>query len=64
MKKTIETVYEPCDLKKGKCKSCKEWSKEIVIGDGRCIDCIETEKFINETISGIGTQRSPFDIGS
>lgn len=59
-----ETPYYPCELKKGRCKSCKEISKEIVIGDGRCIKCIEEEKSFNETMKKIGTQRSPFSIGS
>jgi hypothetical protein len=59
-----ETTYEPFELKRGKCKSCKEISNEIVIEDGRCVDCIEAEKFYNEIMKGIGTQRSPFDMGS
>ena len=59
-----ETTYSPAELKKGRCKSCGEKSNEIVIGDGRCVECIEEEKFFNETMKGIGTQRSPFDIGS
>jgi hypothetical protein len=57
-------TYYPSELKKDKCKSCREISNEIVIGDGRCVDCIEEEKFFNETMKNIGTQRSPFDIGS
>jgi hypothetical protein len=59
-----ETTYHPSELKRGKCKNCKEWSKEIVISDGRCVECIEEEKFFNETMKGIGTQKSPFDMGS
>jgi hypothetical protein len=59
-----ERTYEPRDLKKGKCPSCGEKSNEIVVEDGRCVDCIEAERFYDETMKGVGTQRSPFDIGS
>jgi hypothetical protein len=45
-----ETVYSEFDLKIGKCKCCGEKSNEILIGDGRCIDCIEEQKFIDETM--------------
>ncbi len=56
-----ETTYGPSELKKDRCKSCGEKSNEIVIGDGRCVECIEEEKFFNETMKNIGTQKSPFD---
>ena len=46
----METTYEPIDFKSGICTSCGEYSNEIVIGDNRCVDCIETKKFINETL--------------
>lgn len=61
-----ETTYSKFDLKKGKCTSCGEKSNEILIEDGRCIDCIEEEKFIQETMKpkNNGTQRSPFGIWS
>jgi hypothetical protein len=59
-----EITYGPADYKKGKCTSCGEMSDEILIGDGRCIDCIEAERFYEDTMKGIGTQRSPFDIDS
>jgi hypothetical protein len=45
-----ETTYEPIDLKSGTCTSCGEFSNEILIGDDRCVDCIETEKFIEMTM--------------
>ena len=59
-----ERTYKLHELKKGKCTSCGEKSNEIVIGDGRCVDCIEAERFYEETMKGVGTQRSPFDMGS
>ena len=45
-----ETSYSAFDLEKGKCKCCGEQSKEILIDDGRCVDCIEEEKFIDLTM--------------
>ena len=45
-----EVVYSRCDLKSGKCRSCGEKSNEILKGDGRCIDCIEAEKFYEITM--------------
>ena len=45
----IEINYSESDLKKGKCTCCGEKSNEIVIGDGKCIDCIEEIKFYEET---------------
>jgi len=62
-----EITYSPQDLKKGKCTSCGEKSKEILIGDGRCIDCIEEQKFFERTMNqgtGLANQRSPFGIWS
>lgn len=46
-----ETTYYPEDLEKGKCKSCSEktW---VVINDGRCPECIEEQKFYEETMKG------------
>ena len=49
----IETTYTPEDLQHGICTCCSEESDEILIGDGRCIDCIEEEKFFDATMSGI-----------
>jgi len=48
-----ETIYYPEDLEKGTCTSCDEESNEILIGDGRCVDCIEEEKFYEETMKGL-----------
>lgn len=45
-----ETTYAPEDLKYGVCRCCDEESDEILKGDGRCIDCIEEERFINMTM--------------
>jgi hypothetical protein len=61
-----ETTYSQFGLKKGKCKCCGEKSNEILIGDGRCIDCIEEEKFIEETMRDqpTGNHRSPFGMWS
>ena len=35
-------------LKKGKCKCCGQRSDQIVIDDGRCIDCIKEETFFEK----------------
>ena len=53
-----ETTYHKYDLTHGICDCCEEESDEILIGDGRCIDCIEEEKFIKHTMKG--NHRSPF----
>ena len=50
---SIETIYSPFDIKKGKCYSCSEKSEEILIDDGRCLDCIESDKFFEETMKGL-----------
>ncbi len=58
-----KTTYSEFELKKGKCTCCGERSKEILIGDRRCICCIEEEKFIEETMKeapGPANHRSPF----
>ena len=49
MKKTMKktTTYHRSELKQGKCKYCSEISNEILIGDGRCVDCIQEEEFID-----------------
>lgn len=51
----IETIYTSADLHQGKCEWCGEESDEIVAtpNGGKCIDCIEEEKFFNETMNGI-----------
>lgn len=48
-----ETTYSRFDLTKGICDCCGEESNEILRGDGRCIDCIEEEKFYNHTMKGL-----------
>jgi len=58
-----ETIYSDFELKKGKCTSCGEKSKEILIGDGRCVDCIEDEKFYEDTMKNapkVANHKSPF----
>lgn len=45
-----ETTYGPSDLESGICISCGEKSDEILIGDGRCADCIECELFYKMTM--------------
>lgn len=52
MKKTMktETIYTPEELEWGVCSCCGDETDEILIGDGRCIDCIEDEKFYIETM--------------
>ena len=49
----IETTYEPYDLMHGVCEMCGEESSEIDSNTGWCIDCIESEKFYNETMKGL-----------
>lgn len=46
----METIYNEHDLTSGKCKSCSEESKEILKGDGRCVDCVEEQKFVEMTL--------------
>jgi len=48
-----ETTYYQSELETGKCTSCSEQTNEILIDDGRCIDCIEEEKFYEETMKGL-----------
>ena len=58
-----KTVYQNFELKRGKCSSCGERSNEILIGDGRCVDCIEEQKFFEETMKNAPKQanhKSPF----
>jgi hypothetical protein len=45
-----ETTYSEFDLTTGICKCCGEESNEILIDDGRCVDCIEEQKFIEQTM--------------
>lgn len=48
-----ETTYSEFELETGICSSCGEQSDEILSEDGRCIDCIEEEKFFTETMKGV-----------
>lgn len=45
-----EITYSEFDLTNGICKSCGEKSNEILIEDGRCVDCIEADKFYIESM--------------
>ena len=47
------THYSFDDLESGECQSCSEESEEILINDGRCLDCIEEQKFFEETMKGL-----------
>jgi len=47
------TTYSEHELETGECTSCGEQSNEILIGDGRCIDCIEADKFYEQTMKGL-----------
>lgn len=51
-----ETTYYPDDLTHGVCRCCEEESDEILKGDGRCVDCVEEELFINMTMAQGGDQ--------
>lgn len=44
-----ERIYNPYDLHHGICESCGEESYEIT-EDGRCVDCIEEEIFIQNSM--------------
>lgn len=46
-------TYHCHELTTGVCSSCGEQSHEILIGDGRCLDCIEADLFYEETMQGI-----------
>ena len=48
-----KTTYYSYELEQGTCSCCGEESDEILIGDGRCIDCIEEEKFYDMTMQGL-----------
>ncbi len=45
-----EKVYDDFDLESGIYTCYSEQSDEILIGDGKCIDCIEEIKFFEETM--------------
>lgn len=51
-----ETIYTPADLHSGICEWCGEKSHELVYTDGGeevCVDCIECEKFYQETMTNV-----------
>lgn len=48
-----ETTYSENELHSGKCSSCGDQSNEILNGDGRCLDCIEAEKFYEMTMNNL-----------
>lgn len=47
------TIYYECELETGICTCCDEKSDEILIEEGCCIDCIEEEKFFEETMKDV-----------
>jgi len=47
--KTTEYEYE--DLHKGKCKSCNK--RTLVTEDEICPECIEDEKFFEQSMKGL-----------
>ena len=48
-----KTTYWEIELETGECTRCSELSEEILIGDGRCVDCIEEQKFYDESMKGV-----------
>jgi hypothetical protein len=44
------TTFHSNDLRSGSCKSCGEYSDEIVKGDGRCVDCVFDQQFFDSTM--------------
>lgn len=46
-----ETIYKQEELEHGICISCSQESDEILKEDGRCIDCIEADKFYDMTMN-------------
>lgn len=49
----IEICYDHGTLKSSKCLRCSEESSEIDPTTGWCIDCIEEERFYQETMRGL-----------
>lgn len=50
-----QTIYTKGDLITGICSCCAEYSDEIYFHDEleRCVDCIEDQKFFDETMKGL-----------
>jgi len=50
----IETrEYTSHDFEEGKCTCCGDFSEQIVIGKGMCVDCVEEIRFFEETTRGL-----------
>lgn len=49
----VTRTYHADELTDGVCLCCGQHSQEILKGDGRCIDCIEADRFYEETMQGI-----------
>lgn len=47
------TTYSQFELESDRCQCCGEKTDEILINTGTCIDCIEEQKFYDETMKGI-----------
>lgn len=50
MERIITTTYSKDDFEKGVCESCGKETEFILIGTNECVDCIEDEKFYEETM--------------
>lgn len=48
----METNYSKNNLTKGECTRCYKTSDEILIGDGRCVDCVDEQKSFEKTMRG------------
>jgi len=44
-KESIYLEYQEHELEVAFCRSCCKGSREILIGDGRCINCFEKQEF-------------------
>lgn len=47
-----ERTYNPSELHHGVCSYCGDESDEIT-EEGICVDCVEAEKFYQETMEGL-----------
>ena len=57
---SYEIIYSLKDLQKGKCKSCGEISDEILVGDGRCVECIEDQAFFRRVMKKESEDKEEF----
>lgn len=48
-----ERTYHRSELTSGCCSCCGEESDEILKGGTECIDCIEADRFFEETMKGL-----------